>query len=84
MASRRGPSQALEDVKIVQERLAKERARIQTIVERSRVNIAEQKREREEAAQVAGAAKAARNIAKTPTPPPHATPKKSRHTHRAM
>jgi hypothetical protein len=60
MASSRGPSQAKEDDRIVQERLAKERAKLQAIAERNRVKIAQEKREREEAAQAAGAAKAAR------------------------
>ena len=57
--------------------MAKERARLQAIAERSRVNVAREKREREEAPQVAAVAKAARKSAKTPTPPPQrkATPK---------
>jgi len=72
MASSRGPSQAKEDDRIVQERLAKDRAKLQAIAERNRVKIAQEKREREEAAQAAGAAKAARKKkgARTPTPPP--------------
>ena len=70
MASRRGPSQALEDDRIAKERWSKARARLQAIAKRSRVNIAEQKREREEAAHVAEASMAARNTAKTPTPAP--------------
>ena len=69
-ASRRGPSQAKADDRIVQERLAKERARLQAIAERNRVFIAIEKREREEAAQAAAAAKAARKSAKTPIHPP--------------
>ena len=66
MASRRGPSQEKEDEQIIRERLAKERARLQVVAERNREPIAKEKREREEAAQVAGVAKAARTGAKTP------------------
>ena len=72
MASRRGPSQAKEDDMIIRERLANERARLQAVAEQHRQRIAQAKREREEAAKVAGvaSAKVARTGARTPTPPP--------------
>ena len=60
MASRRGPSQAKEDEHIMRARQAAARSELQARAERNRARIAEQKREREEAAQAAGAAKAAR------------------------
>ena len=70
MASRRGPSQAREYEQIMRARQAEELVAIQAKVERNHAIIAAQKRMREEAAQVAEAAKAARKSAKIPTPPP--------------
>ena len=78
MASRRGPSQAKEDSAIIAARMASERARLQAAAEANRNNIAQQKREREEAevakAAADTAAKAARKGARIPTPPPRAKP----------
>ena len=44
MASRRCASQAKEDVRIAQERLAKERANLQVVAERNREMIAKDKK----------------------------------------